>query len=287
MIKLKNNILKTVSILCLFSLSFLSAQSNYYDLDSDNLQDHVMLENGLVTVHFGNKKSGSFELPEITALNNTSIGYTNPSELTIYYAGDRGLYGTVNVFYKKEWCIKNINFYNPCQECEDQNFKILTKSINLPVKDIDSEKLEIDSKGFKSLTFFDNQGILKSYKDLKKLYADLSRYSLLANRFNETVLLNFKKKFPLSQSNLDDYNNIAFALSKNGNQKTAIELLKQIIAKFPGRTVAYLNLADSYWNIGEKDEAINNYKEYASLMKTQKKELTKIPGYVHARIESK
>ncbi|WP_276877845.1 tetratricopeptide repeat protein [Chryseobacterium joostei] len=279
--------MKVLNIICLFSLSFLSAQSNYYDLDNDNLQDEVVLENGLVTVHFGNKKSGSFELPEITALGNTSLGYTNPSELTIYYGGDRGLYGTVNVFYKKEWCIKNINFYNPCQECEDQNFKILTKSINLPVKDIDSDKLEIDSKGFKSLTFFDNQGILKPYKDLKKFYTDLSGYPLLANRFNEAVLLDFKKKFTLSQRNLDDYNNIAFALSKNGNQKASIELLKQIITKFPDRTVAYLNLADSYWNIGEKDKAINNYKEYLTLMKTQKKDLKKIPRYVHSRIESK
>jgi len=263
--------MKVLNIICLFSLSFLSAQSNYYDLDNDNLQDEVVLENGLVTVHFGNKKSGSFELPEITALSNTSLGYTNPSELTIYYGGDRGLYGALNILYKKDWYIKNINFYNPCQECEDQNFKILTKSINLPVKDIDSDKLEIDSKGFKSLTFFDNQGILKPYKDFKKLYTDLSGYPLLANRFNEAVLLDFKKKFTLSQRNLDDYNNIAFALSKNGNQKAGIELLKQIISKFPDRTVAYLNLADSYWNIGEKDKAINNYKEYLTLMKTQKK----------------
>ncbi|PWN66569.1 tetratricopeptide repeat protein [Chryseobacterium oncorhynchi] len=279
--------MKVLNIICLFSLSFLSAQSNYYDLDNDNLQDEVVLENGLVTVHFGNKKSGSFELPEITALSNTSLGYTNPSELTIYYGGDRGLYGALNILYKKDWYIKNINFYNPCQECEDQNFKILTKSINLSVKDVNSEKLEIDSKGFKSLTFFDNQGIVKPYKDLKKLYTDLSVYLLLANRFNEAVLLDFKKKFTLSQRNLDDYNNIAFALSKNGNQKAGIELLKQIITKFPDRTVAYLNLADSYWNIGEKDKAINYYKEYLTLMKTQKKDLKKIPRYVHSRIESK
>ncbi|MGU3373772.1 tetratricopeptide repeat protein [Chryseobacterium sp. M5A1_1a] len=285
MIKLKNKILKIGSAVCLFALGSLSAQSNYYDLDNDHLQDDIKLENGLISVHFGNNKSESFELPEITALGNTSIGYTNPTEITIYYGGDRGLYGAVNIVYKNNWYIKNVNFYSPCQECKDQNFKILTKNINLPVKDVDSEKMEIDSKGFKSLTFFDNQGILKPYKDLKKLYTDLYGYPLLANQFNDGVLPDFKKKFPLSQGNLDDYNNIAFALSKNGNQKAAIELLNQITTKFSGRTVAYLNLADSYWNIGEKDKAINCYKEYLSLMKTQKKDLRKIPEYVYTRIK--
>lgn len=287
MIKLKNKIVKIASAICLFVLGSLSAQSNYYDLDHDHLQDDIKLENGLISVHFGNNKSESFELPEITALSNTSIGYTNPSEITVYYGGDRGLYGAVNIVYKNNWYIKNVNFYNPCQECEDQNFKILTKNINLPAKDIDSEKLEIDSKGFKSLTFFDHQGILKPYKDLKKLYMDLSGYPLLANQFNETILQDFKKKFPLSKGNLDDYNNIAFALSKNGNYKASIDLLKQIIDKFPDRAVAYLNLADSHWNIGEKDKAKDSYKESLSLMKTQKKDLKKIPEYVQTRIKSK
>lgn len=285
MIKLKNKAFKVISVTCLFFLNFLSAQSNYYDLDLDHLQDEVVLEKNLVTVHFGNKKTSSFELPEITALKNTSLGYTNPSEITIHYGGDRGLYGAVNLLYKKDWYIKNVNFYNPCQECEDQNFKILTKNINLPLKNIDSEALEIDSKGFKSLTFFDHQGIIKPYKDLKKLYVDLLSYPVLSERFNKTGLLDFKKKFSLSQSNVDSYNNIAFALLNNGNYTGAIELLKEIISKSPNRTVAYLNLADSYWNTGEKENGKEYYKKYISLILTQKKDRSKVPGYVYTRIK--
>ncbi|WP_250253378.1 tetratricopeptide repeat protein [Chryseobacterium sp. Marseille-Q3244] len=283
MIKLKNKTFRIVSFICLFFLSFLSAQSNYYDLDHDQLQDEVTLENNLVTVHFGNKKTSSFELPEITVLRNTSMGYTNPSEITVHYGGDRGLYGAVTFLYKKDWYVKNVNFYNPCQECEDQSFKVLTKNINVPLKSTDSEILEIDAKGFKSLMFFDHRGIVKSYKDLKKLYTDLSGYPLLAERFNDAELLDFKKKFLLSQSNVDDYNNIAFVLLNNGNYTGAIELLKQITSKFPNRTVAYLNLADSYWNIGEKDNGKEYYRKYISLMKSQKKNLGKIPGYVYTR----
>ncbi|WP_300689023.1 tetratricopeptide repeat protein [Chryseobacterium sp.] len=252
-------------------------------MDRDNLQDAVVLKKGLLNIHFGNKTSDNFELPEITALINTKIGYSNPYEITVYYIGDRGLYSTITIFYKKGWYIRNVNFYNPCQECQEQNFKILTKSMNIPVKNIDSEMLDIDSKGFKSLTFFDQQGVVKPYKDLKKLYADVSSYPLLANSFNESVISDFKKKFALSLSNLDDYNNVAYRLAENGNQKGAIELLQQIINKFPTRAVAYLNIADSYWNIGEKEKAKVNYKKYLSLMKYQKKDLKKIPKYAEKR----
>ncbi|WP_171817617.1 tetratricopeptide repeat protein [Chryseobacterium sp. StRB126] len=283
MIKLKNKVFKTVSAICLSFAGFLSAQVNYYDLDHDNLQDEVTLESNLVTIHFGNKKTDSIELPEITALSNARIQYSNPYEIMIHYSGDRVLYGAVNFLYKKSWYVKNVNFYNPCQECEDQNIKILTKNINLPVKNINYATFEIDSKGFKSLNFFDHEGIIQSYGNLKKLYTDLSAYPLLADYFNETVLPDFKKKYPLSQKNVDDYNNIAFALLNNGNQKVAIELLTQIISKFPNRTVTYLNLADSYWNIGEKDKAKQHYNKYISLMKSQKKDLRKVPVYVYTR----
>ncbi|MFZ4927551.1 tetratricopeptide repeat protein [Chryseobacterium sp. Mn2064] len=285
MIKSKNKRLKVLLIISLFFADFALAQHNYYDLDRDNLEDMVVLEKGLLTVNFGNKTSSSIELPEITALMNTKIEYINPYEIAVYYSGDKVLYATINIFYKKEWCIKNVNFYNPCQECEDQNFKILTKSINLPLKTVDSDMLEIDSKGFKSLTFFDNIGIIKPYKDIKKLYADVSNYPLLAKSFNKSTLSDFRTKFTLSRADLDDYNNIAYTLTENGNYPIGIELLKQIIDKFPARMVAYLNLADSYWALGDKESAKENYSKYLTLMKSQKKELNKIPKYIGERIK--
>ncbi len=284
-IKLKNKISGIILFFCLFFLSFVSAQVNYYDLDRDHLADTVVLEKGLLTIHFGNKTSDSFELPEIITLINTKIRYTNPYEISVYYTGDKVLYGTMNIFYKNNWIIKNMNFYNPCQECKDQSFKISTKNINLPLQDADPEILEVDSKGFKSLTFFDDKGILTPYKDLKKLYADLFNYPLLADRFNKTTISELKKKFVLSQSNLDCYNNVAYILSENGKQQVGIELLQQIIETFPARTVAYLNLADSYWAIGNKESAILNYRKYLALMKSQKKDLNKVPKYVGKRIK--
>lgn len=67
------------------------------------------------------------------------------------------------------------------------------------------------------------------------------------------------------------------------NPTYSIEILEGIIAQFPERTVAYLNLADSFWEIDNKKEAIDNYKKYISLMKSQKKDLKKIPQRVMVR----
>ncbi|WP_312400015.1 tetratricopeptide repeat protein, partial [Chryseobacterium sp.] len=64
-----------------------------------------------------------------------------------------------------------------------------------------------------------------------------------------------------------------------------IFLLKKIIQKFPSRVVAYLNLADNYWAINDKDLAKKNYKKYIELMKSQNKDQSKIPQRVFERIK--
>lgn len=86
----------------------------------------------------------------------------------------------------------------------------------------------------------------------------------------------------LSNENVSKINDYAFKLEKV-NPSYSIEILKEIIERFPERTVAYLNLADSFWNTEEKEKAIDNYKKYISLMKSQKKDVKKIPKRVIVR----
>jgi tetratricopeptide (TPR) repeat protein len=90
---------------------------------------------------------------------------------------------------------------------------------------------------------------------------------------------------PLSEANVNDYNDIAFynSSTKKGNQ-SSILLLKKIIEKYPDRVVAYLNLGDSYWAIDNKEFAKEAYNKYLELMKNQNKDLSKIPPRVEERI---
>ncbi|WP_160136699.1 tetratricopeptide repeat protein [Chryseobacterium sp. c4a] len=89
---------------------------------------------------------------------------------------------------------------------------------------------------------------------------------------------------PLNENNLNDYNDIAYynSYTKGGNI-TSIFLLKEIIEKHPNRVVAYLNLGDSYWNADNKEKAKEAYLKYIELMKSQKKDISKIPQKVYDR----
>jgi len=91
---------------------------------------------------------------------------------------------------------------------------------------------------------------------------------------------------PITSANVNRYNNFAYYISKtkDGNSK-AIYLYNEILKKFPDRVVAYLNLADSYWAIGNEYLAKENYKKYVELMKSQNKDLKKIPKEVWTRVK--
>lgn len=101
----------------------------------------------------------------------------------------------------------------------------------------------------------------------------------------ENLFLLIKEK-PITTNTLDKYNNLAFyiAQTKEGSFK-AVYLYNEILDKFPTIVVAYLNLGDCYWNMGIEDLAKENYKKYIELMKSQKKDLNKIPKQVWERIK--
>ena len=72
-------------------------------------------------------------------------------------------------------------------------------------------------------------------------------------------------------------NDVGFLLGESGYYDESIELLNAVIARNPARTVAYLNLADSYWGMNDKVRAVRAYKKYASLMSGAGK-ASKIPA---------
>jgi len=144
----------------------------------------------------------------------------------------------------------------------------------------------------------------KTYDDLQSLGAELpdnfeltrssmsiydSKKTLFANQDFQSTIENIFIEYPdVGQSeikiiNVESANNQAFALEKIGANKESKTLLEEITSQFPDRIVAYLNLGDVYWKINEKDKAKENYIQYISLMKSQKKDLSKIPKRVYDR----
>ncbi|RON51136.1 hypothetical protein BK665_20335 [Pseudomonas frederiksbergensis] len=77
-------------------------------------------------------------------------------------------------------------------------------------------------------------------------------------------------------------NDLGFLFEESGHYGEAVELLSYVIANHPDRTVAYLNLADAYWGLGNKKQAAENYNKYNSLM-IQSGKTAKVPKRVIER----
>ena len=91
------------------------------------------------------------------------------------------------------------------------------------------------------------------------------------------------KKTVLDNKSVNNYNNLAYHLEQNKQYETSCYLLIKIIDKYPNRVVAYLNLADAYWGLDRQNKAKESYQKYLSLMKSQNKDLSKIPQRVYER----
>jgi len=95
----------------------------------------------------------------------------------------------------------------------------------------------------------------------------------------------FLKKYPLSDANQVTYNNMGYYLEQVGAYEAAIYVLNAVLEKYPQRVVAHLNIANAYWDSGERVKARKHYEEYVRLMKDQKKDLSNIPQTVYDRLK--
>ncbi|MEN8304642.1 MAG: tetratricopeptide repeat protein [Campylobacterota bacterium] len=113
-----------------------------------------------------------------------------------------------------------------------------------------------------------------------------SKFTFKDSSFDLATLKEILNDIRLSKKTLTQYNNIAYYLQKAGANEEAIYLLEKILKKFPNRTVAYYNLGDAYWVLGEKEKAVKAYGTYIEQMKAKGKS-GKIPKIVLDRFNRK
>ncbi len=87
------------------------------------------------------------------------------------------------------------------------------------------------------------------------------------------------KPWTIDNSNVGIFNDLGFFLEESGRYQESVDVLLAVVAKFPDRTPAYLNLADAYDGLKNNDKAKENYKRYADLM-TKAGKQAKIPKRV-------
>ena len=143
----------------------------------------------------------------------------------------------------------------------------------VPAKNLESYDLsKLSCRKTINITLTNLEKNLKEKKDLKS--------------YNKEFFQKLLPEKPIEKSNQTIYNNIAYYLQKAGSNQEAVYLLEKILEKFPKRTVAYYNLGDAYWALGEKEKAKKAYSTYIKLMKAKGKE-KRIPKKVYLKVRNK
>lgn len=109
---------------------------------------------------------------------------------------------------------------------------------------------------------------------------ELDNKGLFSNIQN--AIKNYPQEF---YKNPEILNNKGFFLYKYKYYKEALLFFNKTIELFPNRTVAYLNIADCYWELNEKTKAITHYNKYLELLQLQNKNQMLVPKRVYERIK--
>ncbi|RZK09617.1 MAG: tetratricopeptide repeat protein, partial [Flavobacterium sp.] len=138
------------------------------------------------------------------------------------------------------------------------SFKGSTDAIDTSLKSISfttgfQEEKEIDHVNYYAL-------VEKAFKEKK--FDDVRIF---------TDVFVMKSQGIAENESVEHLNNLGYFAFKAGAFSNAVNILNGVIQTYPKRVVAYLNLADTFWELGEKQKAILNYGKYIELMKSQNK----------------
>lgn len=182
------------------------------------------------------------------------------------------------------------------QFIKNELFLVFKETVKYGQEGLAAKRIYFESYNMMGRTYEDIINLGSKLNEIFKLESpDIYLYDYTSSEFakisNSSYIEDYFVEYPETKkeefqiSNIEAANNLAFDLEQKGIYNESIIILNQIIDQFPNRVVAYLNLADAYWGLDKKEDAKKNYKKYISLMKSQGKDLKKIPQRVYERIE--
>lgn len=196
--------------------------------------------------------------------------------------------------YTENTCTLNITKHFFKINWENNKFRILSKEIIeinrgvISCKNIFYENLIIDTLDINKIEVEENDLFINKNKKINNIIVKFKNkiigYMQITSQdayYNYPLVDNYSN----IKANIILYNDIAFILFKNNCFIESKYILKKVIKQSPRRIVAHLNIADCYWELNQKSEAKASYLKYLSLMKTQKKDLKKVPKRVYERMK--
>ena len=130
----------------------------------------------------------------------------------------------------------------------------------------------------KEIDVFEPRAIRKAYnrllKILKKKKIELEPYEFYTLVYEVGI----------HDKTLQQINDLAYYYAKeHPASKLLVKVYEDILSLYPNRTVAYYNLGDAYWALGQKKEAKKMYEVYVKQMKARGKG-KRVPKVVKERL---
>jgi len=163
----------------------------------------------------------------------------------------------------------------------------LTKFSTIRVPSL-KEMLRVESKEkieHKKLIFKEGKYVEKELKPSRELsIAEVKKGAKSGKNYSKFFLAKLLyENYSQEAKTLTQLNDIAYYLQKHKHNKEAVMMLESLLKFYPKRMVAYYNLADAYWALGQKKEAKKMYEVYVKQMKARGKG-KRVPKVVKERL---
>jgi len=225
--------------------------------DSDNIEDKIVFNDNGMIMH--SSVNGKIEVN--CDMDCSEVFHVSSNYICLGMLGTD--YGDVSIF-KYSKAHDNWFSYGYISKDVDQFKHKYDQGVLKESWSLDKKVYNVDDK----------TDLLSLFANIQKLY-NKKAFKKLQGLMNGIEL----KEIKVNKNNVTKYNDIAYYLQKSNINKEALVILKKVIAFDYHRVVAHYNLADVYWALGEKEEALEEYKLYVEQMRKEGKE-KRIPNKV-------
>jgi tetratricopeptide (TPR) repeat protein len=219
--------------------------------------------------------------PRVSLVEEKIIIHFGSTSFTAYI-------GTEWKFDNNDLILENISGVFPDNFDYDNRIKIcIINGIYKSINDIDTEELLGKLIDEEAVCRYEYNN-LPPLQDIYERVAKESRKDISFLKSQGTDINRYKSylnTYPITNENHIKYNDIGYYLEQAECYEEAIYVLRKVLDQYPDRVVAYLNIADAYWGRSDTEEAGKSYRKYLELMKSQGKDLSRIPKRVYERVE--
>lgn len=248
-------------LLCVFTISCFCQKQKYHDVYDTKMKSHIIFtdwdkNNAVWKTIFIKDSNGN-----IKSLSPKNVFYFDTCSITDISPDGKYIY--LNMYQ-----IGKTYDYNHKSSDVNKPYCGFLNIINMNLTSTYGSNTECDGSWNKKdvhTWIYDEGKSIKNFMDIDAQKIDTNDSSI-------------------NQFNIASINDLAYIYWQERKFNEALPILKNIIISMPDRVVAYLNIADAYWGLNQKENAKENYNKYVRMMKAQNKDLKKIPAYVYARI---